>query len=324
MTRHLVGLVSAQTAQNRGVTSQSTNARTRSGRTRATRSTELRVMAAAPAAEKASGGSTDDDAEALRRHGSLEVASLRAAVMHEIRRSYDAMLSTREPDRLLEMLVGVVDSVVGHETEGIVAFHVLLLQRLAKSTSTDSPSIDRGAINDRAALLQVRLALEQNEAATSAPTVAKGARPSVCRGGEQSPKGRPSAVRWSLAGGDHNDATPRRSVPGAGSAQPPSGSRLCKHALEALRGSVKAMEDEQQPVNAPSSCRTSEEQPSTEDATGHRRRSSVASSDSAPSLSSSVLGSDDESARHDRDLEGSKASVRRSGCLVDGKDAETP
>ena len=264
MTRHLVGLVSAQTAQNRGVTSQSTNARTRSGRTRATRSTELRVMAAAPAAEKASGGSTDDDAEALRRHGSLEVASLRAAVMHEIRRSYDAMLSTREPDRLLEMLVGVVDSVVGHETEGIVAFHVLLLQRLAKSTSTDSPSIDRGAINDRAALLQVRLALEQNEAATSAPTVAKGARPSVCRGGEQSPKGRPSAVRWSLAGGDHNDATPRRSVPGAGSAQPPSGSRLCKHALEALRGSVKAMEDEQQPVNAPSSCRTSEEQPSTE------------------------------------------------------------
>ena len=219
---------------------------------------------------------------------------MRAAVMHEIRRSYEA-LCTQDAGTMLDTLIGVVDSVVGHEVEGMLAFHVMLCQRLASASSENTPaSIDCTAINDRAALLQVRLALEHNDTQPAA------ARPN---GRDERPIKRRSAsngVRWSLANGgehgEHEENSPSRrsrSVLGAGGNAPPSGSRLCMHALEALRGSVRAIESEQHPPDevAHGGEAISARASSSDGGHAHVRRrtsSSLASDDAASSLASSV------------------------------------
>jgi hypothetical protein len=211
-------------------------------------------------------GASDDDVTALRRHGSLEVASMRSAVLREIRRSYET-LRAQEADEMIETLLSVIDSAIGSETVAVVAFQQTMIERLLQATGA---SIDWTVLADRAAVLQVRLALEHNDLQPSTLVV-----PTRQSGRSERPnKGRgPVCVRWSLASGEPtDDAAPRRSL---GSNQPLAGSRLSMHAIETLRGSVAAIEHEQTPNGSSS-------QP-------HRTRTS--SLDSDDSLMSSIEGS---------------------------------
>ena len=97
-----------------------------------------------------------DDIATLQRHGALEIASLRAAVQHELQRACKALHQHSDANEMLDTLMRVVDSVVSNGAQHFISFHILLLQRVA--TQTVSPAatlIDRVAIADRAALLQV-------------------------------------------------------------------------------------------------------------------------------------------------------------------------
>lgn len=180
---------------------------------------------------------------------------MRAAVLNEIRRSGQS-ISVQEPGQMLETIINIVDSIINIEAEGIVAFHLLLLQHGTTGTRSQVlPNVEKAILIDRAALLQVRLALENTDdpAPNSSLAVRTGVRERPSDH-PSPPKGRASSgVHWSPAGvaGEHEhseQAGPRRSVVGACAAPPLAGSsKLCLHALEALRGPVQAMENEQQP-----------------------------------------------------------------------------
>ena len=184
-------------------------------------------------------GDTPDDTSILRRHGSLEIAALRTTVLCELRAAF-AQSAVRETHdhQHLDTIVNVIDATLRHELENFIGFHVLLQERLVASAG----AIDRVAISDRAALLQVRLALEASPAAGRSQS----SQPPGTAASERSKARAAAGVRWSLSAGEaeyegHEDATTtRRSVASSALALPASapGSKLCQHAFEALRGTM--------------------------------------------------------------------------------------
>ena len=171
-----------------------------------------------------------EDADLLMKHAAREAASLRATVLHEVRRSSrDDGRALCKPDQL-DQLSRVIDDVLRLQLDGLVAFYLLLLQHAFAASPMPAP-VNRGAIADRAALLRVRQALEMQQSTPKQMTasVATSTSPPI----EPTKARTASSVRWALS--DHDDH---------GQRDKPSNS-LCMHAFEALRESVQALEDKQ-------------------------------------------------------------------------------
>ena len=218
----------------------------------------------------------EDDASLLIRHARLEAASIRAAVLAELRHCWARdNVGGWLREHLLDELAVNVDTALRTHIEAFIAFQTLLLQRAAASVASAQPAkqadavprdlrrtdahalsaqpplsriLDRTVISDRAALLRVRLALEPSQA--SAPTVAPSvsapapASTTYVADGNPKTKSRTTGVRWALSidGSDGISAAARRK----------SSSSLCMHAFETLRGSVQAMEEKQPSAQTPS------------------------------------------------------------------------
>jgi hypothetical protein len=162
--------------------------------------------------------------DAVRLHGAREASSLSANVLRR------------------DTVSAKLESVLQVETEGLVAFYTQLLERCLSYVSGSLPELGT-MLADRAALLQVRVALEPPFPEASAKTGVGAA-----RGERQRQSSEPSSssdlrgVRWSLAEKDSDSvrgATSSGGVLGGGLGGPPASSRLAAHAAATLRGSVQ-------------------------------------------------------------------------------------
>lgn len=157
----------------------------------------------------------------LNTHCCLEIASLRQGVKHELK---STLLLVQGDSSQLQTVIGLVDNVVRREAADFIAFITLLVQGTSAAIDGVAPTVHKLVAN-RAALLQVRLALDQGDLPVSTPVTESAAsmRSEALESTDKSP-----TRAYSSTG---NDQVYERDMAGR--------SRLCLHALETLKGSVQ-------------------------------------------------------------------------------------
>eukprot|EP00966_Prymnesium_polylepis_P176690 4091234-Prymnesium_polylepis.1 len=148
---------------------------------------------------------------------------MRLTVRHEMGRH--AELFRKHPEALVDNVCAILDEVLNLELQAILGVYALLYERLSQNGAS---KLDRAVLVDRAAILRLRSALQKHvDTSELLPTKAStesGPLKAVGRGG--------SSVRWAL--NDERETSFRQ-----------KSSRLCAHAVEHLRGSVQAIEEQQ-------------------------------------------------------------------------------